>query len=254
MKNFLASFLLLCCSFSAFAQADLFGTTKEPERKGIVFGFNVNLDIPGADLAQRFGQSFRFGPSLFYKTKSNYMIGAKADFISGNKVHQDSLLYGVHDKNGYFINQDGQRIAIGIFERGYAIGLQAGKIFPLQKKNPNTGVLIMTGAGFIQHRIDILDKGKTIAQLRGDYEKGYDRLANGWYLEQYAGWNMFDKGGLLNFHIGLNILAGFTQGRRDFLYDVRRKDDANRLDLLIGLRGGIYIPVFKKKSEEYFFE
>jgi hypothetical protein len=65
---------------------------------------------------------------------------------------------------------------------------------------------------------------------------------------------MFDKNGLLNFHIGLDVMAAFTNGRRDYLFDVRRKDDAARLDLLFGIRGGMYIPIFKKKSEEIYFD
>lgn len=247
-------FASLLLSSSALAQDDLFGATQEPKRKGLVLGFNGDLDFPAADMAKRFGTSYRFGPSVMYKTKSNWFFGAKCDFIQGNKIRQDSLLVGVSDKNGLFINQDGQRIAIGLFERGYAIALQGGKIFPINKQKPNTGILLLTGAGFMQHRIDITDIDKTVPQVRGDYEKGYDRLTNGVFLEQFAGFNMFDKGGFINFHLGLDILAGFTQGRRDYLFDVRHADNASRLDILFGVRGGIYIPIFKKKSEEIFFE
>ena len=251
--------LFLCCLLCAFgarvqAQADLFGTTQEPTRKGLVLSFNAGVDIPMADMAKRFGLSYRFGPSVFYKTTSNFLIGAKVDFISGNKLRQDSLLLGVSDVHGQFINQDGQRISVGLFERGYAVGLQVGKIVPLAKKNPNNGILLMGGAGFIQHKILISDVDKTVPQVRGDYAKGYDRLTNGWYLEQFAGYNMFDKGGLLNFHLGLDIMEGFTRGRRDYLFDVHRKDDGSRLDILFGIRGGMYIPIFKKKSEETYFE
>lgn len=245
---------LLLISLSLRAQDDLFGAQKEPMRKGVVFAVNASLDFPGADMAKRFGTSYRIGPSVMYKTLSNYMFGLKFDFILGGKVNQDSLLYGVHDAYGSFINTNGQRVGVGIFERGYAVGLQGGKIFPIKPTNPNNGILAMTGLGFVQHRIDIQDKDKLIPQVRGDYEKGYDRLTNGWYLEQFVGFNMFDKGGLLNFHIGLDIMAAFTAGRRDYLYDVRRTDTDGRVDLLFGLRGGIYVPIFKKKSEELFFE
>lgn len=245
---------LLLVSLSLRAQDDLFGTTKEPMRKGLVFALNASVDFPGADMADRFGTSYRVGPSVMYKTLSNYMFGIKGDFIMGGNVRQDSLLYGVKDEAGTFINSSGQRIGVGIFERGYAVGLQGGKIFPINQRNQNTGILAMTGLGFIQHKIRIEDKDQTIPQLRGDYIKGYDRLTNGWYLEQYVGFNMFDKGGLLNFHIGLDVMAAFTAGRRDYLYDVRRTDPDGRVDLLFGIRGGIYIPVFKKQSEEIFFE
>lgn len=255
MRRFLSVILLLATAPSvAVAQDDLFGTAAEPSRKGLVIGVNGGLDFPVADMATRFGLSYRFGPSLMYKTESNFIFGAKFDLISGNKIREDSLLSGVHDKNGLFINNIGQRIGVGLFERGFAVGLQAGKILPFSKSNPNTGLLLLTGAGFMQHRINIEDRDETIPQIRNEYEKGYDRLTNGVYVEQFAGFNMFDKGGLLNFHIGLDILAGFTQGRRDYLFDVRRKDDASRLDMLIGLRGGLYIPIFKKKSEEIYFD
>ncbi len=250
----LAALLLSLSCTRLFAQADLFGAEAAPRRHGIVLGLNGTFDLPGADMAKRFGASYRLGPSVLYKTDKGYLFGAKADFLFGNQMREDSLLAGVRDADGFFINQNGLRVGVGTFERGYAIGLEAGKIFPANKSNPNSGWLLMTGAGFIQHRITLSDKDKTVSQIAGDYRKGYDRLTNGLYLEQFAGYNYFDKKGALNFHIGLNILAGFTKGRRDFLYDVRRPDNQSRLDLLFGIRGGWYIPVFKTKSEEIYFE
>lgn len=246
--------VLLLTTSIASAQDDLFGATKEPARKGIVIGLNAGGDLPGGDMAKRFGASFRVGPSFLYKTERNFLFGLKADFIFGNQVHEDSLLAGVKDANGFFINNNGQRIGVTIYERGYAIGIEGGKIFPLSKNNQNSGLLLMTGTGFIQHKITLSDNDNSIYQIQGDYKKGYDRLTNGWYLEQFAGFNRFDPKGFLNFHIGLNVMAGFTRGRRDYLFDVRRPDDAPRIDLLFGIRGGFYIPVFKKKGEDIYFE
>ena len=91
-------------------------------------------------------------------------------------------------------------------------------------------------------------------QLRGAYLKGYDRLTNGGFIEQYAGYTYFSKYQLINFSIGLDCVVGFTQGRRDYLYDVMRADNAKRLDILYGIRASWYIPVFKKKSEDMLFE
>ena len=255
MKIVALAVLILSLSFTCcFAQADLFGAEGGPRRHGIVIGLNGDFDLPGADMAKRFGASYRLGPALLYKTNAGYMFGAKADFLFGNQMREDSLLAGVTDADGFFINQNGRRVGIGTFERGYAIGVEAGKIFPAGKSNPNSGWMLMTGAGFIQHKITLSDKEKSVKQIEGDYKKGYDRLTNGLYVEQFAGYNYFDKRGAINFHIGLDILAGFTKGRRDYLYDVRRPDDKSRLDLLFGIRGGWYIPVFKQKSEEIFFE
>jgi hypothetical protein len=255
MKQFLLAAVVFCGIIGpAAAQDDLFGTTKEPERKGVIIGLNGDIDLPGADMAKRFGLSFRIGPSVLYKTQNNWMFGAKSDFIFGNKVHEDSLLYNVSDQYGGFISSSGERIGVQIYERGYLVGLEAGKLIPIRKSHPDNCWLIMTGAGFIQHKISLFDKDKTIPQLRGDYKKGYDRLTNGWYVEQFVGFNKFDRHGLLNFNIGVDIMAGFTAGRRDYLYDVMRKDGGSRVDLLFGIRGGWYIPLFRKKTEEIYFE
>lgn len=249
-----AAVLLFAISLSAHAQDDLFGTTAPAPRKGFIIGANGNMELPAADMAKRFGLSFRIGPSVLYKTESNWMFGAKGDFIFGSKIREDSLLYNVADEYGAFINDAGERIGVQLYERGYAVGLQAGKMFPLTKSRPDAGLLLLTGAGFIQHKISIFDKDKTIPQLRGDYRKGYDRLTNGWYLEQFVGYQSFDRRGLLNYHIGLNILAGFTQGRRDYQFDLMRPDNGSRLDLLFGIRAGWYIPIFHTGREAIFFQ
>ncbi len=246
--------LLSVFAFHAKAQEDLFGKEeKKAPKKGWLITFNGNFDIPAGDMAKRFGLSARVGPSVYYKTQSNWMFGVKTDFIFGNIINEDSLLANVKDRYGSYLTADGRRIGIGIYERGYMIGLEAGKIFPLTDKRPDNGILMMTSGGFIQHKITIYDADAAVAQLRGDYLKGYDRLTNGLFLEQYVGYIYFSRSALFNFHIGLDAMFGFTQGRRDYLYDVMRPDNKQRLDILLGVRGGIYIPIFKRKSEEVFY-
>jgi hypothetical protein len=246
---------LLSGMSNAGAQDDLFG--KQPRlaaRKGLVIAFNGSFDLPAADMAKRFGTSYRIGPSVYYKTRKNWMLGIKTDFIFGNQINEDSLMRNISDEDGNFIGNTGFRVGVGRLERGYMLGLSAGKVFNFSKKNHDNGLLVMTSAGFMQHKISILDKDGEVLALNGDYKKGYDRLTNGLFVEQYVGYNYFANNGLVNFHIGLDITAGFTKGRRDFLYDVKRKDDQSRVDILFGIRGGWYIPVFKRKSEEFFFE
>lgn len=255
MKRFLPLFiLLLISSFGSFAQDDLFGSTKTPARKGFIIGINGSVDFPTADMAKRFGTGYRVGAAGLYKTTSNWIFGAKIDFMLGNIIKEDSFLINVKDKNGNVIDADGNKVGIGTFERGYMIGLQAGKIWNISKSNSDNGILFLTSAGFMQHRINLFDQNNSIVQLQKDYEKGYDRLTNGFFVEEYIGYNHLAKDGLINFTIGLDLTAGFTKGRRDFLFDVRRPDDKSRLDMLFGIRGGWYIPIFKKKSEEIFFE
>ena len=256
MKRIVA--ILLIATFitdSLYAQDDLFGTPKREAKKGFVLSLNGNFDIPAGDMAKRFGLSYRVGPSVFYKTKSNWIFGAKADFILGNKIEEEGFLSNIKDENGNFITSSGFRSNIDVFERGYMIGLQAGKIINFSKSNPDNGLLLLTSAGFIQHKILISTrKSGSVAQVEGDYKKGYDRLTNGWFVEQFVGYTFFANNGLVNFNIGLDVTAGFTQGRRDYLFDVQKPGTDKRFDMLFGIRGGWYIPIFKRKSEEFYFE
>ncbi len=264
MRKCLVAICLVLMVLPAFAQDKdlLFGPVAATKsRKGFILNGNAGIDIPAGDMAKRFGVSYRVGPALLYKTTSNWLFGAKFDFIVGKDIREDSLMVNIRDKYSAnsgqlyeFIDNSGQRTNVPVFERGYAVGINVGKIIPFSELHPDNGLLLLSCVGFMQHRINIFDRDKTVTQLRGDYLKGYDRLTNGLFLEQYAGYTYFAKNGLLNFHIGVDALFGFTQCRRDFLYDVMRTDNKQRLDILFGLRGGWYIPMFRRKSEDLIFE
>lgn len=247
-------FALLLCQLQVKAQDDLFAIDKPPARKGVIFGVNAGMDLPGGDMAKRYGVNYRAGGQILYKTKSNWIFGPKFDYLFGPKIKEDSVLYGAKDRYNTYINNSGQRVQAQVVERGYLIGLQAGKIFNIVKHNSDNGIMALTTVGFMEHKVFIREKQSSVPNLLGDYRKGYDRLTNGLLLEQYVGYTHFANNNLFNFHFGLNFSAAFTQGRRDFLFDVMRPDNAKRVDLLFGVRGGIYIPVFRRKSEEYFFE
>jgi len=263
MRSISILFILLCAiSASAQDKQKLFGNGETAKPKaGFILAGNADFDIPAGNIGKEFGLSYRVGPGVLYKTSSNWLIGAKCDFILGSVVKQDSLMINIRDRYSTdnthvyeFINNDGEREGVPVYERGYIIGLQAGKIISTSKSHPDNGIELLTSAGFIQYKIDIYNSNKDIPQLQGSYLKGYDRLTNGAFVEEYAGYIFFAKNKLLNFTLGLDGLVGFTQDRRTFLYDVMRSDNGQRIDFLFGLRGGWFIPIFKRKSEEMLFE
>ncbi len=264
MKGHFFTVLFLMAALVAKGQIEdkLFGPAElPPARKGFILNANGDYDMPGGDMAKRFGESYRLGPALMYKTKSNFIFGAKFDFIFGNTIREDSLFIDIRDRYSTksthlyeFINGNGERIGVPIYERGYAVGLTFGKIFSFSKHHPDDGLMIMATGGFVQHKINIYDKDKTVQQLSGDYKKGYDRLTNGAFIEGYAGYTHFSKTVLINYTIGIDAMIGFTQGRRDYLYDVMHGDTKKRTDILFGLRAGWFIPMFKRKSEDLLFE
>ena len=264
MKGYVFTFFFLMLTLCSPAQNTdkLFGPAETPKpRKGFILNANGAFDIPAGDMAKRFGTSYRVGPAVFYKTTKNWVFGVKFDFILGNIIKQDSLMINIRDKYSTdnqhlyeFINSSGERVGIPVYERGYAVGLTFGKIISFSKHRPDDGLMLLGTAGFIQHKINIFDKDKAVPQLSGNYLKGYDRLTNGGFAEAYAGYTHFSKNVLVNFTIGIDALFGFTQGRRDYLYDVMHSDTKQRLDILYGIRAGWFIPIFKHKSEELLFE
>ena len=265
MTKRIFTFIFLLVSFIAKGQNKdlLFGPSADEikPKSGFILCGNADFDLPGASMAKRFGPSYREGPGVLYKTKKNWILGAKFDFINGDKVHQDSLMINIKDMYSSsggslyeFINNSGERIGVPVYERGYAVGLSAGKIIPFNKLHPDNGIMLLTSAGFLQHKIDIYVKDKDVPQLSALYLKGYDRLTNGFFAEEYAGYTFFSKMRLVNFTLGLDGLFGFTQGRRTYLYDVMHGDSGQRLDILFGLRGSWFIPIFHRASEDLLFE
>ena len=263
MKGIVFSLLFILFNLASFGQDDLFGTKTEVKtRQGFILNGNISGDAPFADMAKRFGYDYRMGASVTYKTLKNWIFGVKFEFLLGNKIKDDSLMINVRDKysgdfNGKVVemlNVDGLRVGVPVYERGYLTGVQGGRIFALNKARPDNGIMILTTLGFIQHKVDIYNRDKDVPSIQGAYLKGYDRLTNGWFAEQYAGYNFFSKNGLLNFNLGVDAVFGFTQGRRDYQYDLMRADNAKRTDIMIGLRGGWMIPIFRRKSEEISFE
>jgi hypothetical protein len=212
-----------------------------------------NIDFPAADMAKRFGTSYRIGPGIKFKTASNWILGAKFDFITGNKMREDSLLINVKTNQGGVVSQNGDLLNPGLFLRGYAVGIQVGKIFPFLQLNPNSGPTMIGSAGFMQYKINIFDRDNSFPQLRDDYKKGYDRLTNGIFLENFLGYSYFATNKLINFYAGLNFLYGFTQGRRDYLLDVGRPDNGSRSDILMGFKAGWVLPIYKKNTEDTYY-
>ena len=255
------TFLLLI--LAGFTRAQTTDTQKKTDEKkqdlketaNTIYNLDLtgNMDFPLADMAKRFGTSYRLGVGLKYKTATNWIFGVKGELITGKNIKEDSLLSNMKTSQGGVISQLCDVLNVGIFERGYLLGVQVGKIFPVLQMNKNSGPTTTFSAGFIQHKIKLFDKDNSFPQLREEYVKGYDRLTNGVFIENFTGYTYYAPNKLINFYAGFNAVWGFTQGRRDYLFDVARKDDQKRNDILIGFKLGWIVPIYKKVTEETYY-
>lgn len=217
-------------------------------------GVTGGYSQPGGDLADRFGPNFSIGGTVHRKLRSNWLIGIQGDFIFGNEVRENGFLDDFRNSQGALISQDGLYGTVLLYERGWRAEMRVGKILPLLGPNDNSGLLMMAGAGFIQHKIRIESQGDNLPYLQGEYTKGYDRLTNGYCLSEFIGYVNFGNRRRVNFFLGMEATQGFTQSRRDFDFDLRAKDDRKRNDLLFGVRAGWIIPLYKKIPNAFYYD
>jgi hypothetical protein len=216
------------------------------------FGLGMSLHLPAADMADRFGINAAGNANVSYKLKNGITFSANGGFLFGNDIKDDNVLNTITTSDGYILGVDGRVSQVRLYERGYFANLAVGKIFSFKKPNPNSGIWVTLGAGFIQHKIRIENIGNYVYGLNDDYVKGYDHLTNGVMLNQFAGYVYFGNKRLVNFFAGLEFIEGFTAGRRSYNFDTRTKDDKSRLDILMGIKVGWILPLYTKPDKFYY--
>lgn len=235
--------------FSAYGQKSVRDSSISMTMIGAIGG----VQLPAGDLADRFGTNFNVGGTFQYKTRSNFLFGFDGYFLFGADVREDGLLRQFTNGSGSITGLDGQYANILLYERGLKLEAKAGKIFPVIGPNPNSGITLTLGAGWLQHKIRIDNTSEPIPALRGEYLKGYDRLTGGLSLTGFAGYTNFGNKRLVNFFIGLEATRGFTRSQRKFNFDTRETDDRLRYDLLLGIRGGWLIPLYRRSPRTFYY-
>jgi len=218
-----------------------------------IVGFNISEKFPGNDLSKRFYSNSAIGSSYLYKTKSNWFMGADGFFMFRDKIKETGILDSISTSDGNVIDGNGIYADIRTVERGFYLGVKGGKLFPIFGTNKNSGIIVLLGGGFMQHKIRIENTGNTAAQLKGEYKKGYDRLTNGLAISEFIGYMYHGNSRFVNFFGGFEFVQAFTQNRRSFDYDLMAKNNTKRIDLLSGFKVGWIISLHKRQPEKFYF-
>jgi len=214
---------------------------------------SYSYQLPGGDMALRFGPNSNIGLGVLYKTRGNYLLGLEGSFLFGNQVAEPGLLRNMITREGQIVDKDGVMADVLLFERGYTVMAVGGKIIPVVGPNPNSGILLKLGAGYMRHKIRIQTQQNEVPQVEGDYLEGYDRLCAGPATMLFMGYQHFGNRGRINFQVGFEMLLGFTEPLRAYNFDTGRADSGTRFDSLTGLRAGWSLPIYKKPDDRFHY-
>lgn len=209
--------------------------------------------LPGADLAKRFGLNSALGFGVNFKFRSNLMLGLEGSFLTGNRITDTTVLQNLKASNGEIYDLNGEFARVLIYERGWLVTGVIGYVWPVIGPNPNSGILMKAGFGFMQHKIRIESNRNPVPSLAPEYLKGYDRLVNGFTFQQFIGYQYLSNKRLINFFAGIEFYEGLTRNRRSFNYDLMRAETDHRLDVLYGIRAGWILPIYARPPKEYYY-
>ncbi len=224
------------------------------------------FQLPGGDVADRYGNNSTIGGGVMFKTSKNLLFSFDANFIFGNKIHNaDTILWMVETQSGHIIDGNGTFALYALYERGYSFNFRMGKIFNVLSPNPNSGLLIMGGIGFLAHRMKIDNQHQTAPHISNDYAKGYDRLTGGFTFSEFVGYFFMGKKRVANFYAGFEFYQAFTSSMRDRVfdqvvynndtdsYDIVGQDNNNYIDLFFGIKIGWMIPIYTRAPDKYYY-
>ena len=139
---------LLMLAFTAGAQVNIRDSVINTPIVYASYGFHVL----GGDIADMYGPSSTIGGGVGYKTRKNIYFGMEYSYLFGGKVKNgDEIIKDILTHDGQLIGQGGEYAIFQYYQRGHIIWAQVGKLIPVLSRNPNSGLLVKLGGGFIQH-------------------------------------------------------------------------------------------------------
>jgi hypothetical protein len=246
----LFALLISLCSGAAKAQ-DRVGVADSVLLAGLV-QIEYGATLPLGDLADRFGFHSDVGLQITIKNRKNWLIGSGFQFYFGSRVNEDSIVDPLRNQSGFLIGSDGFQYSPNLFMRGWSLNAHVGKVTSWAAANPNSGIVLLAGAGFLQHRIDLIYEEEFLPQLKGN-EQAYDRLSNGLFIRQYIGYLYNGSERFLNLRAGLEFTQAFTESRRSVNADTGEIPEGGRLDMQLALKVAWVLPIYENPKLQYYY-
>lgn len=257
-KRFLLISLIIFLSNSfVFSQVQIKRSTTDSA--GLITyisaNYSYNFILKNSDLYNESTNLMGIGANLSLKTKSNWTIETGFNYYFAGKVKgTDSMFSMITNAAGLIMDGNGTAANIEVDTRGWSLRLEGGKIFPVSKKMQNAGIHAKLGVGILQRNVFIKNPDNLVACLTEEYKKGYDRLTLGVSLYQYIGYTHLSSIKYSCFYGGIEFYEIFSKRQRDYDFNLMGKDNRKFFDVLIGLKFGWIVPLYKKEYiDTYYF-
>lgn len=247
MKHFLLTFLALS-GLSLSAQKSLQSTPAWLIQPSIAY-----LSSAG-DMEYRFGKHLSVGLGAGYKTSENWTYSLDVQYSFGTQVKNiGSLLNTMLTENGNILNETGNYGQVDLNQRGLSASFDVSKTFNWLAVNPNSGINLLFGAGYLSHWINYNLPGQDVPQLMDEYKKGYDELSGGLMLKQSIGYTYMSSNRRINFRLSFEIMEAFTTNYRKFSYSTGREVSGKMNDLIYGFRFQWMLPIYGTSTNDPYY-
>lgn len=223
-------------------------------QRAVLLRFHYVYSLPQADLVKRFTFFAQLGGSVGLKFESGWDIKLEGNFLFSRYVAETGIFDSIRGSDGFLIDKNGFQFDPQVSMRGYSFSAHLGRLFPLGR-NQNSGILVSGGVGFLQHRLHFQNSSGIAPQVNGSILDGYDRRTNGYYFNEFIGYQHMSSNKLRNFFIGIEFAQGKTKYARNWNNDLMAPDNRERADNYWGFRIGWILPIYtgNRGQEEYIF-
>ena len=212
-----------------------------------------SYQFPGGDLSRQFGSNSSIGGGFMLKTKHHWIFGVEGNYLFGQSVkNSDSLLWNISTRDGFLIDANGMYADLVYYERGFNFFGKFGKLIPVLSPNPNSGFVILAGAGYMQNKIRIHNPDNDSPQIQGDYKKGYDRLNGGFALTGSLGYLYLSNSRLLNFYLGFEFIQAWTKPYRQRDFETGKQDTRTFNSQFYSVKVSWFIPLYRRVPKEFY--
>lgn len=224
-----------------------------------------SLGLTGGNMKDLYeGPYLNFAVEWDYKMRNGWMPSMDGDlwfgYNSDNLKDRAERMGDIFTSQGYLMSWSGYDGVVTMYNRGFAVRLGIAKLFPMLKKNPDSGLLLKLSAGWMmQKTVHTQDMNESkVPQLGEKYIKLYDHLRHGVIATQGVGFLfMSNRSTYVNVKVMLEVSECWSWSTRPYVLDnvmgLNGKDESHYFDLMVGLKLGWLFPFTGKTSYDYYY-